>query len=192
MGMTRQEKLNYIADHYMKLMLKRAYSVVSHAPEAEDACQEAFLRIIKNIDRIDDVTELRVAALCGTIARNAAIDIYRKNAKLVPVEEVYGAENDNGADALPGAAGTSPGGMGGFGSGPPDGPYEQVQQKEAVDRLAGLIRGLPENYREVLELRCLNGFRAAETGRLLGLSENTVNIRLTRARKLLKERMDEP
>lgn len=182
MGMSRQEKLNYIAEHYMKLMLKRAYSVLSNASEAEDACQEAFIRIIQHIDRIDDVTELRTAALCGTVARNAAVDIYRKRARLVPVEEVYGAENDNDGDAL----------RGGFGSGPPDGPYEQAEQKEAVGRLVELIRGLPENYREVLVLRTLNGLSAAETGKLLGISENTVNIRLTRARKLLKDRLDKP
>ena len=40
MQMTRQEKLNFIAANYMRAMWTKAYSVISDAHEAEDACQE--------------------------------------------------------------------------------------------------------------------------------------------------------
>ena len=51
------------------------------------------------------------------------------------------------------------------------------------------IKALPEAYRDVLMLRCLQELSAEQTGELLGCSANTVNIRLTRARKLLQERL---
>ena len=75
--MTRQEKLNFIAANYMRAMWTKAYSVISDAHEAEDACQEAFIKIIRVIDQVEDVTELRAKALCCIIAKNAAIDLAR-------------------------------------------------------------------------------------------------------------------
>ena len=50
MPMTREEKLNYIASHYMNAMWQKAYSVLSDAHEAEDACQEAFIKLMKVAD----------------------------------------------------------------------------------------------------------------------------------------------
>ena len=52
------------------------------------------------------------------------------------------------------------------------------------------IKGLPEAYRDVLMLRCLQELSAEQTGELLGISANSVNIRLTRARKALRDRLD--
>ncbi len=190
MKLSGQEKLKYIAEHYMKLMLSRAYSVLSDPVEAEDACQEAFLRIIKYIDKIDDVTEMRTAALCGMIAKNAAVDLYRKRSRMVPAAEVF-----TDPDGSAGGSGEEPAVSGQQGEGrkrgapDQDEPYERLEQKEAVERLKGLIEELPENYRDVLRLRCLNGLSAADTAELLNISENTVNIRLTRARKALKEKL---
>ena len=183
----------------MKLMLHKAYSVTSDASKAEDACQEAFVRIIRNIDKIGDVTEARTAALCALIARNAAVDLYRRTAREIPAAEIYGSTRE----AEGALTDTGPPDAGQAGDGPqgdhpgrrrpePSGnePYDRLEQKEAVRELASHIRALPESYREVLELRCLHHMSAAETARLLGTTENTVNIRLTRARKLLKERLD--
>ena len=52
------------------------------------------------------------------------------------------------------------------------------------------IGELPEAYRDVLMLRCLQELSAEQTGELLGISANSVNIRLTRARKALRDRLE--
>ena len=87
--MTREEKLNYIASHYMNAMWQKAYSVLSDAHEAEDCCQEAFIKLMKVADSIEDVTELRARALCSVVARNTAIDMARKNGRMSPSEDIY-------------------------------------------------------------------------------------------------------
>ncbi len=55
--------------------------------------------------------------------------------------------------------------------------------------IRGLVNGLPENYRIVLVLSDLEGFTNAEIGEVLGLSLETVKIRLHRARLALKKSM---
>ena len=167
--MTRQEKLDHIAANYMKAMWQKAYGVLSDAHEAEDACQEAFIKIIRIIDEIEDPTELRARALCCIIAKNTAIDMARKNGRAVPTEDVYlDLEAETPEKDAPDAVAVS---------------------NEGIRRITEAIEKLPENYRDVLRLRCLYEFSAEQTAELLGLNANTVNIRLTRARKLLREKL---
>ena len=73
----------------MKAMWQKAYGVLSDAHEAEDACQEAFIKIIRIVDEIRDVEELRTKALCCIIARNTAVDMARKRGHALPTEDVY-------------------------------------------------------------------------------------------------------
>ena len=169
--MTREEKLNYIASHYMTAMWQKAYSVLSDAHEAEDACQEAFIKLMRITDDIEDVTEPRARALCTVVAKNTAIDMARKNGRSSPTEDIY-LDLEAMEEPVPS----------------PEASYESA---EAVNLLAEEIEKLPEGYRDVLVLRCLEGLSAEQTADMLGMNVNTVNIRLTRARKLLKQKLNE-
>ena len=51
---------------------------------------------------------------------------------------------------------------------------------------------LPEEYREPLVLQALGGFSSDEIANLLQLNVNTVNTRLFRARKLLRDQLSQP
>lgn len=167
MEMTRQEKLNYIAEHYMKAMWQKAYGVISDAHEAEDACQEAFIKIIRIIDEIEEVDAIKTRALCCIIAKNTAIDMARKNGRAAPTEDVYleaGTEQETAQTPESIAAG-----------------------RESMEEVAAAVEKLPEGLRDVLRLRCLYEMSAEQTALILGLNANTVNIRLLRARKLLRE-----
>nr|WP_326186098.1 sigma-70 family RNA polymerase sigma factor [uncultured Oscillibacter sp.] len=55
--------------------------------------------------------------------------------------------------------------------------------------LVALIRGLPEDYRRVLELRFVAEWSLAEIAQAMGLTENTVKTRIFRGRKLLMEQL---
>ncbi len=168
--MNRREKLNYIAENYMKLMWQKAYSVISDAHEAEDACQEAFIKIIRMIDEIEDVTELKARALCCIIAKNTAIDMVRKHSRVAPTEDVF-IELEARQK-------------------PADSPDAVVESKAETERIRLALNRLPEAYREIIELRCLHELSAQRTGEILGISANSVNIKLSRARKALKDILD--
>lgn len=53
--------------------------------------------------------------------------------------------------------------------------------------IVDIIRGMPEIYRTVLELRFLEELDSAEIARRTGLSVSAVNTRIHRGRKLLQE-----
>ena len=52
--------------------------------------------------------------------------------------------------------------------------------------LLSAVHSLPESMRQVLTLN-LEGLSGAEIADVLGISENNVHVRLTRARKALQE-----
>jgi RNA polymerase sigma-70 factor (ECF subfamily) len=54
-----------------------------------------------------------------------------------------------------------------------------------VEELIGLIASLPEGYRAVFNLFCLDGYSHREISRLLGISEKTSQTQYLKARHKL-------
>ena len=69
-------------------------------------------------------------------------------------------------------------------------PPAQEERQEEYDYLVSLIRSLPENYRRILELKCVEEQTNREIARRLGMNESTVAVRVMRGRALLKERLE--
>lgn len=68
-------------------------------------------------------------------------------------------------------------------------PDTQLIRKEMNECIRGIVDGLPANYRTVLILGDIEGLTNKETADVLGLSVETVKIRLHRARTRLKEEL---
>jgi RNA polymerase sigma factor (sigma-70 family) len=67
-------------------------------------------------------------------------------------------------------------------------PEIQASAGELRERLLEAVRELPVGFREAIVL-LLEGMTHAEIGDVLGISEGNVAVRVTRARKILKERL---
>lgn len=65
---------------------------------------------------------------------------------------------------------------------------EQLAQTKQRERLALAVQSLPVAHKQMIVLM-LEGLSYAEIGEVLGITENNVAVRLTRARKSLKETM---
>jgi RNA polymerase sigma-70 factor (ECF subfamily) len=65
-------------------------------------------------------------------------------------------------------------------------PAQALASREALREALRAIDGLPRNQREVLELSVLEGWSYTEIAEHLGVSENTVKTRVSRARSRLK------
>lgn len=70
-------------------------------------------------------------------------------------------------------------------------PARQVAQGEQQQRVLRAIRGLPDHYREPFILRHLQDWSYAEIGDALGMPVDTVETRLVRARRLLREALQD-
>ena len=76
---------------YSGAMYTTAFNILENADDAEDAVQISSLKIIKNLNRLEmeEIHDIKTKSFLLTIARNTALDIWRKRKKEpVSVEEV--------------------------------------------------------------------------------------------------------
>lgn len=59
--------------------------------------------------------------------------------------------------------------------------------REEASRLMSLAMELPEGYREPLLLKCLHDLSYRQIGEIIGLPETTVETRIARGRRMLRE-----
>lgn len=153
-----------IYEKYKYLMFSIAMDILQDKFSAEDAVQEAFVKILDNYNKIDNLDSDRTKRLIITITKNTAIDIYRKRKKQwnseIGIDKIVSFEQS------------------GFYT------TEETDQFPAIE-------GLPDMYKEVLLLKFSAGFSNAEIADILETSEANVRKRISRARKLLKQNMKE-
>jgi RNA polymerase sigma-70 factor (ECF subfamily) len=66
-------------------------------------------------------------------------------------------------------------------------PSEALEQKELREALSAALQALPEKYRTVLMLRDVQQISISETARILGLTEENVKTRTSRARLQMRD-----
>lgn len=160
-----KSKFEKLYTHYRNLMFYAANGILKNKSDCEDAVHDAFLRLIKYIDRIEDVYSTRTKALVVITAESAAKDIYRKQKKI--------EDADFGEDI----------------------PYDTDEKTAFQDFDAKLlcekIGELPEKYRDILLLRCVHGYEYSEISDLLKISESAARKRLERAKIQLAQLIGE-
>lgn len=60
-------------------------------------------------------------------------------------------------------------------------------REEEIQRITALIANLPDGYREPLLLKAVQGLSYRQIGHILGLPETTIETRIARGRKMLRE-----
>ena len=133
--------------------------------DAEDAAQEIFVRIYRQLGRYDPARKFSTWVLA--IATNYCIDqLRRRRMQLVPLENI-----------IPWARARE------------SGPEGEAITQEERDEVQRLIKQLPEKYRAAIVLRDVEGLSYERIAEVLNLSEGTVKSRINRARNLLKEKL---
>jgi RNA polymerase sigma-70 factor (ECF subfamily) len=158
----QRDKFEYLFNKYKKLMLHKAYSVLGDYALAEDAASEAFIRIYKNLHKIDDPDSPQTAAYLVTVTRNAAITMlgFEKTHTAEPLEEYQ----SDGSDL-----------------------EEDVLSRVSAQQIYVIIDSLKDELKAVFLLKFAYGHSHREIGGILGISENNVTVRLHRAKKALAQ-----
>lgn len=152
--------------------------ILAHKPasaEVDDILQDVAASMVANISQVGEPGAF--PGWLRTVAVNAARLAGRKaSSGLARLGRVTG---DAGEAALHAAAG----------SGPSAGHSAGLAAQTPLDpeRLLELARRLPEGYAEALLLRAVQGLSYAEIGAVLGLPESTVETRIARGRRMLRE-----
>jgi RNA polymerase sigma-70 factor, ECF subfamily len=148
------------------------FSLLRNEADAEDAAQEAVLKIYRNLHLFRGESQFRTWAL--SIARNEGLGRLRKTENRR--EESLDALTDDQSGNYTPAILTSWREV----------PAEALERKELGAVLRQAIEGLPEIYRNVVLLRDIEEMDARETAVALGITEGAVKVRLHRARAMLQ------
>ena len=149
-------------DHY-RPMVRLAYLLVDRQEAAEEVVQDAFVRLHRSLDRIDDPS--RQVAYLRSIVMNLARDWLRHRGvvrRYAPQPEPPSA----GADAS---------------------TIRGEQSREVMEALAQL----PERQREALVLRFYGDCSSEEIARAMGITRGAVKSHLHRAMKAMAELLEE-
>ncbi|WP_319479513.1 RNA polymerase sigma factor [uncultured Draconibacterium sp.] len=142
---------------YCKGMYNVAIRLTNDKSMAEDVLQDAFVKAFSEIDKLKN--EKAFGGWLKRIVINRSIDVTRKE-KIV-YSEVKNLGSDDNEIAVEIDSGFSP------------------------ERIHHYIKQLPDGAREILVLRALEGYKHAEIGEKLGISESTAKTQFFRAKQLL-------
>jgi RNA polymerase sigma-70 factor, ECF subfamily len=160
--------LSSLVDQYSGALYRVAFSVLRNPADAEDAVQEAFLRVLRHRDTLGEVRDHRVWLI--RIVWNIVLDRKRR-AKTRP-------ETDDVADlarVLP-SNGLS--------------AEELAAAAQHHAHVLACVDQLPEKEREVLVLSAFEELTSVEIATVLDITESSVRSRLFRARNLIAGLLD--
>ncbi|MCG8601898.1 MAG: sigma-70 family RNA polymerase sigma factor [Verrucomicrobiales bacterium] len=152
-----------IVDRYKNLLCSVAYNIVGDISQSEDIAQDTFLIAWKDLASLRDRSRFK-SWLCG-IARNKARAFVRKRKpELSDASEQFAADSSGNPDS------------------------ETVKQEEE-SLVWETLETLPETYREPLILFYREDQSISRVADKLELNEDAVKQRLSRGRKLLREKV---
>jgi len=150
-------------DEYQDQAWTLARYLLKDPSEAEDACQEAFVKLWHNRDSIDPD---KIRPWLMKVTRNGCLDRLRRRHPTEELQEWH----------MPDVV---------------SGPAQGLQQQELSGWLKAAINGLKEPYRSLVVLRDVQEHSYEEVGAALELSSSQVKTYLHRARKQLREQLAE-
>lgn len=156
----RDERFEEMVARQARFMFQVAFGLLRNTQDAEDAVQEAFLKLYRG------EAWLRMENEKGFLARTVwrvALDHLPKASEMSDVSEIELA-----------AVGGS--------------PEENAVDKDERAVLRRLIDGLPEELRQPLVLSSVEEMTSREVAEAMGIPEGTVRTRVMRARAELRRR----
>jgi len=130
--------------------------------DLEDLLQEVALSLVNKISTLRDAASLR--AWLRTVAINAARAAARP-VKAGRLQATLAADDE------------------------PAGDTGAPSSNEEVSQVMRAVADLPEMYREPLLLKAVHGLRTRHVADILGIEEAAVDTRVSRARRMLREKL---
>lgn len=162
-------------DRYERRIFTYCQRLLVSSEDAADATQDAFLKVLARLPKLDPGRELNVSAYLYTAARNACYDMIGRRRRAEPVDE------------LPEPAAVGPDGLqrAALDEDPERSALLESFQADVQDANARL----PERQREVLVLRELEERSYDEIAEIMDMNRNSVAQLISRARISLRDEL---
>ena len=169
-------------------MLAVARGYVGTRSVAEEVVQDAWIGILRGLERFEGRSTLRTWAL--RIVANIARDHAVREARSLPFSSLAGDEPAVDPARFYAADEPFPGGWRSF---PTDWrmlPESRLLERETIDVVSRAIDALPESQRIVITLRDVTGLDAEEVCEALGITHVNQRVLLHRARARVRTRLE--
>jgi len=161
-----------LVEKYQERVYHMVYGMVRNREDARDITQDAFVKAYDNIQRFR--LESSFYTWIYRIAMNRAIDHLRRRKRDGTTEfddQIAQRDERGGIDEVHHG----------------DSPSRTLERKRLYDRIMSAMQELPEDQRQVVLLRELEGLSYKEIAEVMEVPEGTVMSRLYYARKKLQK-----
>jgi RNA polymerase sigma-70 factor (ECF subfamily) len=162
------EAFGVLVERYKGKVFSLAYGFTQDRAGADDLAQEVFIKVYLSLTKFQSRSEF--GTWLYRVAVNHIKDFLRKNRKRlmeIPLQEA--------GDRVLASADL--------------GPEEERLQEGQREIVRAALARLPEKYRVILTLRDIDGLSYEDISGILKLSPGTVDSRLHRARRRLREKL---
>ena len=144
-------------------LFRLANRLLQNVPEAEDVVQDIFLRLWSRRNKLAEYRSLEAFAM--TMTKNLCLDkLKSKRSKTDEFTEKHDQANEKT-------------------------PYTEMEKEDSYNKVRKLIDMLPEQQRLIIQLRDIEGYEYEEIAEMMNISENTIRVNLSRARKRVRDMM---
>jgi len=156
----------FLIEKFKNLVWHLVLRMVSQPEDAEDLCQEIFLRVFRDIGKFRG--ESKLSTWIGAIAYNMSVTYLRKKGKNIMVSVDDYLPVASGKPAVESA----------------DEALDKSSMKKVVHRI---IDSLPVQYRTVITLFYLEELSYKEIEEVTGMPDGTIKSYLNRGRQAIRE-----
>lgn len=162
----KKDKFEALYYEYRDIMYNFAFRILNDSYLAEDAVHNAFLKLLKNLDKIKELKSKETKTYLLIIVRNTSYNIWKKNCKETFTEYIDDISDENDLPAY-------------------------VEAKADRKHVYDLIVSMDSAYSDVLMLKMYYECSNEEIARIMDISANNVGVRLYRAKKILSKMLKE-
>jgi RNA polymerase sigma-70 factor (ECF subfamily) len=160
-------------DQYAPGFLSICIRYCGNRKDAEDTLHDGFIKILQNLSKFNERKGCSFEGWMKRIIVNTALNFIRDHAKerkfldIDPISEKIAAEEDE------------------------ENQYEELAGKIDIEEVMKMICELPLGYRTVFNLYVFESFSHRGIAHELGCSENTSKSQLSKARAMLRKKLNE-
>ncbi|HHW70922.1 MAG TPA: sigma-70 family RNA polymerase sigma factor [Clostridiales bacterium] len=148
-------------------MCKIAYNILNDFHLAQDVVQSAFIKLLENIHKIEEINSDKTKSFITMVTKNIAINYYNKikRQKHINIETLNYILVNN------------------------DQPMDEIIDKEIFDTVASHVKKLNPNYKDILSLKYYYNYSHKEIAAILDITQENVRVRIHRAKQSLIKRL---
>lgn len=153
-------------DHYFPIVYAYCLNRLANKETAEDISSQVFLKLLPIIDQFDPKKANSLKPLLFTMAHNLIIDLYRKNSKVINLDETLPVPSENHE---------------------PSDLDQELQLSSTQKQIALVLRLINDRYQQIITLKFYAELTTQEIAEIMKVKTAQVAVILFRALESFKK-----